>query len=94
MREGWYLNLTKCMCVGWMNDTALEKLSKERTRTYTESMKQKQHVSAHQTVWLEALIRKHGGPHNTVAMARDRQLNRDQKTEGEIRRLIAKLNHH
>jgi len=68
---------------------ALETLSRERTRTYAESMAQKRHLSAHQTAWLERLVRKHGD--NTAAMARDLRLNRDQKTAGEIRRLIALL---
>ncbi|KAH9472232.1 hypothetical protein Pst134EA_002856 [Puccinia striiformis f. sp. tritici] len=68
----------------------LEKISSNRLATYTETLRQKQHLSDNQTDWLLKLIEKHGLD-NTHSMARDLKLNKDQKTEGELRRLISKL---
>jgi nucleolar protein 16 len=39
-------------------------------------------------IFLQKLASKHGG--DVAAMARDRRLNPDQRTEGEIRRAIRK----
>ncbi len=39
-------------------------------------------------IFLQKLISKHG--QDVVAMTRDRRLNPDQRTEGEIRRAIKK----
>ncbi|KAI9628030.1 hypothetical protein KEM48_011880 [Puccinia striiformis f. sp. tritici PST-130] len=56
----------------------LEKISSNRLATYTETLRQKQHLSDNQTDWLLKLIEKHGLD-NTHSMARDLKLNKDQK---------------
>lgn len=48
------------------------------------------HQSDRETVWLEALIEKHGD--NTLAMAKDKRLNPMQQTAADIAKRIRKMN--
>jgi nucleolar protein 16 len=60
--------------------TALEKLSSSLSASGPR------HTSSLETLYLERLVRKHG--EDVENMARDRRLNPEQRTPGELRRGI------